>query len=244
MRNSITILMVLLFSISANAQRGAIEILALGGPSINSNPSSNMAYKGENMTLNYTAALQGLYNVHRSISVGVEFRTTELSRISDSVYFTYLKTNIGGDGKRFTYSKMLLSASVVANGKLNLVRGYFYGGVALGYGMSTHDSKKLSKNESYRAPNGGNGFSFGTHIGYTYGINPYLGLNIEGSLRNYTLSYDAGAPEVFPYTNLKYNITAYSITVGLKVRIMPDYGNQNYIPAFRGKGRSMQPRRP
>lgn len=241
----ITLLSAILISATANAQRGAIEIGLGAGVSTNDNPSSNMAYTGNKGTLNYSGLLNGMYNVHRSISVGLEFRALELSRVSeDSVYNTYLKTQIGGDDKRFVYSKMMVSACAVGNGKLNIMRGYLYGGLAAGYGFSRHDSKTRGNNESYRAPDGGSGFVWGLQGGFTYGLSPAVGLNLEAALRNYSLNYDAGAPEIFPYTDLKYNITAYTITAGIKVRIMPKYKAQNDIPAFRGKGRSLSIPRP
>lgn len=221
----------------AYAQPGAIEICPGAGISVNSNPGSNMSYKGDQLTLNYSALLSGMFNIHRSMSAGIELRALQLSRNHDGVYATYLGTTIGG-GKRFVYSKAALSACAIFNGKYNTYRGYIYGGGAAGYAVSNHDSRKLNTNESYRAPAGGSGLVLGVQAGYTHGLNAVLGLNIEGALRNYTLGYDAGAPEVRPYTNLKYNITAYTLTVGLKIRIMPKYKAQNAIPAQRGNGRS------
>lgn len=222
------------------AQRGAIEIAVGGGLSMNSNPGSNMAYKG-NRTVwtNYSGMVNTIYNFHRSMAVGIEVRGMELSRKSDAVYPTYLRTTIGGDDRKFVYSKALLSAGAIFNGRYSTYTGYFYGGGAVGYAASRHDSKNLQADkESYRAPNGGNGLMLGVQAGYTHGLTSVIGFNVEGALRNYSLSYDATAPEVRPYTNLKYNITAYTVTVGFKFRIMPKYRAQNNIPAMRGKGRS------
>lgn len=221
----------------ANAQLGAVEIAAGAGVSVNSNPGSNMSYKGDKMTFNYSTLLSGMYNMHRSMSAGIELRALQLSRNHDGVYTTYMGNVIGG-GKKFVYSKAALSACLVFNGKYNTYRGYFYGGAAAGYAVSNHNSGTLKPNESYRTPAGGSGLVLGVQAGYTHGISSVLGLNFEGALRNYTLGYDAGAPEIRPYTNLSYNITAYTLTVGLKVRIMPKYKAQNAIPAQRGKGRS------
>lgn len=237
---SIGVAAILMSSISVYAQRGAIEIGVGAGSSINSSPGSNMAYKGNRIAWgNYSGLLNVAYNFHRSMSIGIEGRVMELSRKSDNIYPTYLKTTIGGDDRKFVYSKSLLSAAVVFNGRYNTYRGYFYGGGAAGYAASRHDSKNIdASKESYRAPNGGNGMVLGVQAGYTHGITSVLGLNIEGALRNYTLAYDATAPEVRPYTTLKYNITAYTLTIGLKIRIMPKYRMQNDIPAMRGRGRS------
>lgn len=222
---------------SAYAQLGAVEITAGAGVSVNSNPGRNMFYKGEKITFNYSTLLSGMFNIHRSMSAGIELRALQLSRNHDGVYTTYMGNTIGG-GKKFMYSKAAISACAVFNGKYNTYRGYLYGGGAAGFAFSNHDSRKLKPNESYRAPAGGSGLVLGVQAGYTHGLNAVLGLNIEGALRNYTLGYDAGAPEVQPYTNLKYNITAYTLTIGLKIRIMPKYKAQNAIPAQRGKGRS------
>ncbi len=222
---------------TADAQVGAVEICAGAGVSVNSNPGSNMFYKGDKLSLNYSTLLSSMYNVHRSMSAGIEVRALELSRRHDGVYTTYMGNDIGG-GKRFVYAKAALSASLVFNGKYNTYRGYWYGGGAAGYALSNHNSAKLKPNEDYRTPAGGHGLVLGVQAGYTHGINAVLGLNIEGALRNYTLAYDAGAPDVRPYTNLRYNVTAYTVTVGLKIRIMPKYKAQNAIPAQRGKGRS------
>lgn len=228
---------VLLSAPSAIGQLGAVEITAGAGLSVNSNPGSNMFYKGDNMTLNYSTVLSGMFNIHRSMSVGIETRALQLSRNHDGFYTTYMGNVIGG-GKKFMYSKAALSACFLFNGKYNTYRGYLYGGAAAGYAISNHNSGTLKPNESYRTPAGGSGLVMGVQAGYTHGISSVLGLNFEGALRNYSLSYDAGAPEIRPYTNLRYNITAYTLTVGLKVRIMPKYKAQNAIPAQRGKGRS------
>jgi hypothetical protein len=236
----ITAVILVLASVSTHAQRRAIEIGVGVGSSINSNPGSNMAYKGNRIAWgNYSGLLNVSYNIHRSMSIGIEARSMELSRKSDNVYPTYLKTTIGGDDRKFVYSKAMMSAAVIFNGRYSLYRGYFYGGGAAGYAASRHDSKNVNnKTESYRAPNGGNGFVLGVQAGYTHGINSVLGLNIEGAVRNYTMNYDALAPEVRPYEKLGYNITAYTLTVGIRFRIMPKYRAENDIPAMRGKGRS------
>ena len=78
----------------ANAQLGAVEIAAGAGISVNSNPGSNMYYKGDKLSFNYSGLLSGVYNVHRSMSVGIELRALELSRRHDGVYTTYLGSEI------------------------------------------------------------------------------------------------------------------------------------------------------
>lgn len=230
----------ILLTVNAFAQRGAVEIGLGAGLSFNSNPGANMTYKGNRITLlNYSGVFNTTFNFHRSIAGGIEVRSLELSRKSDAVYPTYLKTTIGGDNRKFVYSKGAIAVCAILNGKYNTRMGYWYGGGAFGYGISRHNSQRINTNtESYRAPDGGSGRVLGVQIGYTHGINSLIGLNVEGALRNYTLKYDAIAPEVRPYENLKYNITAYTVTVGIKFRIMPKYAPQNDIPPMRGRGRS------
>lgn len=224
---------------SLYAQRGAIEIGIGAGVSSNSDASGNMAYKGNVPTLNYSTLFNVLYNVHPNVSVGIEGRMSELSRKSDSVYNTYLNATIGGDGRKFVYSKNMMSVCAIGNGKYPIKRGYLYGGLAFGYGFSIHSSANMKTgNESYRAPDGGSGLVYGLQAGYTYGLNQIIGLNVEAALRRYTLSYSSTAPEVLPPANLEYNISAYTLTVGLKFRIIPKGKTQNDIPSFKGKGRS------
>jgi|GEM_PF-927188 len=227
------------------AQRGAIEVSLGGGLSVNGNPGENMVYTGSKMTLNYSSAFNVSFNPHRSVSIGLEARMMELSRKSPhTTYPTYLKTTIGGDNRRFVYAKALTSAALLVNGKLNMQRGYAYGGAALGYGISNHDSKSFDTTKvSYRAPAGGKGVLWGLQAGYVYGLTQVLAVYADVAMRNYSLSYDAGAPEVRPYEDLKYNITAYTLTAGLKIRIMPHYQMQNDIPPIRGRGRSYKPKR-
>lgn len=234
----------LLFNYPLYAQRGAIEIGLGAGGAVNGNPRDNMYYKGDKMAINYAALFNTTYNFHRNVAVGFEVRAAELARKAPNAYTTYMHTVIGGDNKRFVYSKSALSACLVANGKYVTPMGYIYGGGAMGYGISRHDSKVLSGNEGYRAPDGGRGIVYGFQAGYTHGLNAVLGVNAEAAVRIYNMNYDAGAPEIRPYTNLNYNIASYSICIALKARILPKYSAQNDIPAMRGRGRSARPMKP
>lgn len=231
----------------AHAQRGAFELTAGVGASINSAPSDNMPYKGNKIAPNYSALFNATYNIHRSMSAGVEVRSLQLSDKSDNLYLAGLpNTLVGGDGKRFVYAKNALSVCGVFNGKLNTYRGYYYGGAALGYGFTMHDAAQVKREkESFRTPGNGSGFVWGVQAGYTHGLTAVLGLNIEGALRNYSLNHSSAStfqPEIVFPANLQYNITAYTLTVGLKVRIVPKGKVQNDIPGMRGKGRSRTPR--
>lgn len=246
MRRTARLMIVALFCIPYSsdvlAQRGAIELTAGAGVSTNSTPTDNMPYKGDRLTLNYSALAGAAYNIHRSISAGIEFRALELSRKSDATFTAPFNTLIGGDDRKLMYSKATASACGVFNGKLTVFRGYFYGGAAIGYGFSMHDyGRSDAAKESYRTPDGGSGLVWGVQAGYTHGLSKVLGINFEAALRNYSLNYDHTADyDIVPTTlpDLSYNITAYTFTVGLKIRIMPKYKAQNDIPGMRGKGRS------
>lgn len=239
---SLCLCFLLLSPITVSAQRGAVEINAGGGLSVNSTPTDNMPFKGAKLTANYSTILCGVYNFHRSMSAGIEVRSLGLSRKSDIDLNTmgYTFGAVGGDNRKITYSANMVSVCAVYNAKLNTYRGYFYGGAAIGYGFSAHDDGRINPNtEVYRSPDGGSGVSWGVQAGYTYGISSALGLNFEGALRNYTLNYNSAVyPSLLLAPDLSYNITAYTFTVGLKVRILPKYKAQNDIPAMRGKGRS------
>lgn len=239
MKKGALVLLLSLVVSTSFAQPGIIELGAGGGVSINSNPSDNMVYKGNRMPANYALYVNGQYNIGYNFLLGLEFRTCELARRSDDTFMGPDKYIIGGDDRKFVYAKSMLSATIVANGKLNVARGYFYGGAAVGFGVARSVSDRLNYNsESYRAADGGLGPVLGAQIGYVHGLTPRLGLNAEIALRHYRLSYTADAPLTFPYTDLKYNITAYQFTIGVKYRIFPKYKAQNNIPRQRGQGRS------
>lgn len=234
----------------AYGQRGAIELTAGAGLSINSAPTDNMPYKGNRVAPNYSALFNATYNIHRSMSAGLEVRSLQLSNKSDFVYTSSPISSlaIGGDDKRFVFAKNAMSVCGVFNGKLNGYRGYYYAGGALGYGFTVHDASAVKREkESFRTPSNGSGLVWGLQAGYTYGLTALLGINIEGALRNYTFNHSNATifqPEVTFPNNLQYNITAYTLTAGIKVRIVPKGKVQNNIPSMRGKGRSRTPRTP
>lgn len=245
--------LVVLVQVNSSAQRGAIELAAGAGVSVNSTPTDNMPYKGDIVVPNYSTVLSGLYNFHRSMAVGLEVRSLGLSRKSETAILSAILPApydmVGGDDKRITYSKNAMSFCGVFNAKLNTYRGYFYGGPAIGYAFSVQDHGRMNNNtETYRTPDGGKGFVWGVQAGYTHGISAVLGINVEAALRNYSLSYPDNAYRLDgfmqPVPDLSYNITAYTITAGLKIRILPKYKAQNAIPAMRGKGRSKKVKPP
>jgi hypothetical protein len=194
--------------------------LGLGvGISTNTRPSDNMPYKGDKLTINYALAFDVLYNISDYLQAGVEAHATQLSRKSSTIYTTFYGNKIGNDNKRFVYAKSATAICAVLNGKLPAKNGYAYGGLALGYGAARHDSKTLSSNESYRAPNGGNGLVFGLQVGYVLGITERIGFSAQAALRHFSLKYDAMEPTGTTAENLKYNIMSFPITVGIRYRI-------------------------
>ena len=207
----------LLFPSLAYAQKFELGLGA--GISTNVKPSNNMYFKGDKMTINYAATLQAFYNISDYLQAGIEVRALGLSSKSDKAYVYYDGRTIGDDDKRFVYGKNVFAPSAVVNGKLPLKNGYLYGGAALGYGVARHDSKKLSANESYRAPDGGKGVVWGLQIGYVQGITKHLAITAEGALRRYNLKYDTNASSSDPMQDLHYNVAAYALTVGLRYQL-------------------------
>jgi len=214
-----------------------VELKLGGGASVNSDPTSNMAYKGEKISFNYAAELAFLYNFAEDWQVGLQGTVLQLSRISDKIYNGPNGTSIGGSNKQYIYASPDATIYLVGNRKMNIGNGYCYAGLAAGYGIARNDSKTLSDNVAYKAPDGGNGFAVGAQLGYVLGLSSRFGAYIEGAFRYMDLKYDAEAPEVHPHTNLHYQIMAYPVTVGIRYRFI-NTRVQNDIPAFRGRGRS------
>ena len=196
-----------------------------GGISLNTKPSDNMPYKGDKMAINYAGALSVLYNFNDRLQAGIEFHLSELSSKSSQTYTTFFGSKIGGDDKRFVYAKNAYAICAVTNGKMYAGNGYAYGGVALGYVAARHDSRELSSNESYRAPNGGDGLALGLQLGYVVGISKRFALSAEAAMRYYSLKYDAVVP-TGTGEKLKYNIISFPITVGVRYRL---FGNDDKV---------------
>jgi hypothetical protein len=227
---------ILSFPLSLYAQN--VEIMLGGGASLNSSPTTNMAYSGEKICFtNYAAQLGFLYNFAEDWQAGLQGTVLQLSRISDKVYAGPDGTPIGGSGKHYVYSNEDATVYAIINRKMNIGNGYFYGGLAAGYGIARNNSKSLPDNVAYEAPDGGKGYAAGAQIGYVIGINSRLGIYAEGAFRYMDLKYDAEAPNVHPHTDLHYQIMAFPLTVGLRYRFI-NSRTQNDIPAFRGRGRS------
>lgn len=208
----------LLLPFAAGAQNFELGLRA--GISTNTKPSDNMVFKGDKMTLNYAAAVDVVYNLSERWQAGVEIQSTQLSMKSDKAYTYWNGAPIGNDNKRFIYAKNAGSLAAVFNAKLPTMNGYAFGGLALGYAAARHDSKDLSDNESYRAPNGGNGVVFGLQAGYVMGLTTRLGFIAQAAFRYYNFKYDALQPNGSGgQENLKYGIVSIPVTVGLRFRI-------------------------
>jgi hypothetical protein len=189
------------------------------GLSANTKPSDNMPYKGDKLAISYAFAADVLYNVSDFFQTGIEVHLTQLSRKSSVAYTTFYGNKIGDDNKRFVYAKTATSICAVVNGKLYGQNGYAYGGLAAGYAAARHDSKQLSSNESYRAPNGGNGLVLGAQLGYVLGLTERLGFSAQGALRYYSFKYDAMEPTGTTMDKLKYSIISFPVTVGIRYRL-------------------------
>lgn len=238
MRNiSLVLISLFCISIAAYGQRGAIEVGAGAGISVNSAPTENMAIRGAKTPVNYSILFNAFYNVHQNIAVGAELRLLELSRSGSDVVIL-IAPPAPVNNRKAVYSDMMMTLCAVGNAKLNVKRGYWYGGLAGGYATNLHDSAKIKlTTEYYRAPNDGSGFVWGGQLGFVYGVTRIMGLNLEVAMRKYYLSYDSYA--LGTNDALEYNITAYTVTAGVKFRILPPRKIQNDIPGMRGKGQSL-----
>lgn len=214
----------------------AIELGLNGGVSTNGNPTDNMVYKGDVYTYNYVGMVDLMVNFNDYFQLGIEARVSELSRKSDSVYLSPYKLPIGGDDKKFVYAKFMTSAMLKANGQYPFGdKGKIYGGVAIGYGVGSHNSSKIYPSENYRTPNGGKGVAYGAQLGYDMNISDRVTFSIEAAMRSYTLDYGGPyAPVIRPFEPLKYSIIAYNLTAGIGFKLGSRDRRYLRIPAFAG----------
>lgn len=238
MKKIICSLLLVSTSVFAHAQINAqdLEIGVHGGVSSNGDPSGNMPYKGDIATFNYSGHLSVIYHIHKNFQIGLEGRVTELSRMTDSVYLSPYKIPFGADGKKMVYAKYMVSGAFLANlqAPVGTKGGYVYAGAAVGYGTSRHKTRRLNDNESYRTPDGGSGMVFGGQVGFVMGLSKFIGLNIEGAYRSYTLNYDNNeVPLLVPKEQLNFSVTDVSGTIGLRFRL--PYSQERHdrkMPAF------------
>lgn len=229
------LLFFVLFGIKAQAQE--FEAGIGGGFSVNTQPTDNMVYKGDQSLMNYSANLRALYTIKENWQFGIEVQMHELSSKSSKKYGGFYNgelriDSVGGDDKKLVYAKYLVNGCAVANKRFDFGGSYAYIGAAAGFAVARNNSKKYESNESYKAADGGRGLAFGAQIGYAANISEKLGIYLEASWRYYNLDYrNADAPQVAKGPVLKYSIMAFPCTFGIRYtfhKIYPtDYGTYN-----------------
>jgi len=216
MRKIATMLFLLLPAVM-HAQR--FEIGVSGGLSVNSKPTNNMYYQGDIVTYNYASQLTILSNNSRKWQTGLDIHVLELSRGSNYRYY-YNDNFIGGDGKRFLYSRITTSFCAVATRKIYISpvsKSYFYVGVAGGLVIARNNSQIASADASYKAPVGGKGVEVGAQLGFSYSVSSRFSLYSEFAPRYFDLDYDAAAPKEHLY-NLHYRIVTYPLVIGFRYK--------------------------
>ncbi|MBS1782142.1 MAG: hypothetical protein JSS78_03665 [Bacteroidetes bacterium] len=190
-----------------------------GGVSMNGTPTDNMYMKAERHTVNYATSLSLHYDLNAYLQIGADLQISQLSGKSNNIYYTYWGVKVGGDDRTLVYAKTMIAPCFVVNGKYSIGKGYLFGGVALGYGVARQNSKSLSGNESYRAPDGGKGEIFGLQLGYVAPINNHFAVSAEAAFRQYHLQYDTHTSSIGEKENLNYRINAFPIIIALRYRI-------------------------
>ncbi len=219
----------LLSTVAAQAQK--FEYGFGGGISGNSQPTGNMYYVGDKSALNYAGGLWALYNSWSGWQLGLNIHELELASTSSTVYTDakYPTITYGGDDKKFVYGAYTTSIVGFANKKLIQGSSDLYMGFAMGWALAKNDPNNRTANESYKAPDNGNGLVLGMQFGYTINFNPLFGLNLEVAPRYYDLHYSVTAPHVNTYSNLNYQIWAFPFTLGFRFRLeSADRGNPLY----------------
>lgn len=192
------------------------------GAAMNTKPNGNLFYQGTKSPVNPAASIKGLYSFGETWQAGIDVTLTQLSRKSEDVYTYHTGGTIGGDDKKLVLAKTYTAVCGLFNGKLTHKNGYMYGGLAIGYGVARHNSQTRSSNESYRTPDGGNGFVVGLQMGYVTGISKSLAWNVEASGRRLDLQYDAQAPYITPSSNMHYSVYDVMVSIGLRLRFKDD----------------------
>lgn len=224
----------LLFAVLIGFRAGAQEFEGRvgGGFSVNGTPSDNMVYKGDQSLMNYSSNLQLLYTTKNNWMLGLEGHMHELSSKSAKKYpgyinGSYLLDSVGGDDKKFVYAKNMVSVCAVVNKRFDFNEGasYVYIGGGIGYASARNNPHKYNSNESYKGPDGGQGLCYGAQLGFAASVSSNIGIYLEASYRHYNLDYkDAGAPLVWNPDGsgnvLKYSISAFPVTFGLKYTFM------------------------
>ncbi len=207
-----------------------------GGFSTNSSPTDNMEYKGDQMLMNYSGTLKVLFTGRTGWQYGFDGHILELASKSSKKYGGFYNDelyipSVGGDGKKLVYAKYATSFCAVLNRLMPVgPDASFYIGAAVGYGFARNNSKRYLPNESYKAPDGGEGMVYGLQLGYRKNISEGVVFNIEGAMRAFNLGYDAEAPQRPYHEVLRYSVVSFPVTVGLRFLIF--HGDEN--KALRG----------
>ncbi len=207
-------LLLILLSFNSIAQKYEIAALNIGA-SINSSPTNNMYYKGNQVAFNYSTNILGLKNIDYDMQIGVEVHVLQLSRLS---YEGPGYTITGNDTKQNVYSEITTSLCGVLNKKIYKEHGYFYAGISMGGVEARNILRKglAPPRAEYIAPDFGYGPCFGVQGGYTYYYSKRWALDIQTSILDFDLDYNAHAPVFLPDRNLHYNIVAFTCTVGFR----------------------------
>lgn len=228
------VLPVLFIALQANAQK--LQLGAGGGLSFNGQPQGNLVYVGDEAPINYAGRI-GLkytfgdrksrqldkFSILNYLQVGIVGHVHELSSKSSTTYPGFPNRHlridsVGGDGKKLVYSKVTVASCLELNLNFHLGdKTDFYIGGAFGYGNSRNNSLDYAENESYNAPDGGEGFCFGGQLGFDQQLGSRVSFFLDAAFRYYNFKYDNGswAPTVRPIEVLEYSIWAMPITVGL-----------------------------
>jgi len=206
----------LLLPVCSFAQK--IELGVGAGISLNSKPSENLYFKGEKTTINPAATVQGFYNINERWQAGLQLHFSSLSGKSTVTNIDSMGHSSSED-KRFVYAKTNIIGCAVVNARFPAQNGYVYGGAALGYGVSRHDSKTLKSKEAYRTPDGGKGVVLGLQVGYVRGITKHLAVSAEAAFRYQQLGYDTHAGTNTVTENLKYSVMSFPVTVGIRYQL-------------------------
>ena len=201
------------------------------GFSTNTSPSSNMEYSGDQMLLNYATTLKFLYTSKTNWQFGLDGHLVEISSKSSKKYGGFHNNglyipSVGGDDKKLVYAKYAMSMCAVANKKfITQNNTAMYVGLAMGYSSARNNSKKYMPNESYKAPDGGEGMVYGLQVGYLKSISESVFFNIDVAMRYYNFLYAAQAPQRPYYELLNYSVVSFPVTVG--IRYMLYHGDED-----------------
>jgi hypothetical protein len=221
------LLIFLLLPLFANAQW---EFGLGAGISMNDVPSDIMYYKGDQQIPNYAFNTLLYYNLNYGFQTGLEVHVSELASVSSQTYPGVYTKEVGGDGKKFVYSKVTTGMCGVLNKNFIMGKSELYLGVAFGFGIA-RTSHTYAPDESYIAPDGGRGPIYGAQAGITINFSRMYAMNLEVAPRFYDFIYDAEAAYVKPTDYLHYTISAYTVTIGFRVRFPPP-PDPDEVPRF------------